>query len=158
MEQIKYILYSVLILFGAALTYTVMKPMVQSQWIASRENAAEAKTNSSSKATVVKNVAGKNLFSANCQACHSIFKTLTGPALAGVEARGPWTKRENLIRWVKNPARFIATDPYAKELAVQFNGQVMPSFAQLSDQQISQIFDYLKEASLEQKENMSAIQ
>lgn len=147
MEQIKYILYSILLLLGAALTYSVMKPMVQSQWIKMETKEPAYGSNDSYEKPVVKNVVGKNLFSANCQTCHAIQKDLTGPALAGVETRGPWTKRENLVKWIHNPAAFIATNPYAKELSVQYNGQVMPSFPQLSEQEIAQIFDYIKEAS-----------
>lgn len=158
MEQIKYILYSVLILVGTASTYAVMKPMVQSRWIVQpvKEPAIGSNADYYAKPEP-KNIAGKNLFQANCAACHSIPKVLTGPALADVESRGPWTKRENLLKWVKNPALFIATNPYAKELSAQFNGQVMPSFTQLDDQQISQIFDYIKEASAAMKETMTPV-
>lgn len=146
MEQIKYILYSVLILLGAAMTYAVMKPMVKSQWIAYPEKTEKASVEPA-KAIVVKHVQGKNLFLANCMTCHSIQKDLTGPALANVETRGPWVKRENLVKWVQNPALFISKDPYTKELAVRYNGQVMPSFSHLSNADINQIFDYIKEAS-----------
>jgi mono/diheme cytochrome c family protein len=146
MEQIKYILYSVLIMVGAALTFTAMKPLVQSQWVADSGKAATA-GEATAKPVVVKNIEGKSLFTANCATCHGIQRNLTGPALAGVEERGPWTKRENLVKWVHNPATFIAADPYAKELAAQYNGQVMPSFPQLSEADINQIFDYVKEAS-----------
>lgn len=159
MEQLKYVLYSVLILVGAALTYGIMKPVVQSQWILSKhqeEKITEGAT-CGYKEVSVKNTAGKKLFAANCAACHSIPKVLTGPALADVETRGPWTKRENLVKWVKSPARFIATNPYAKELLAQFNGQLMPSFTQLNDQQINQIFDYIKEGSSLMQKDMTAV-
>ena len=146
MEQIKYILYSVLILVGAALTYSAMKPVFFSEWTASPTQAANSAP-APAKAVAVKNVAGKSLFSANCQTCHAIAKDLTGPALANVEARGPWTDRNNLVKWVKNPAAFIPTTKYTTDLAATYNGQVMPSFPQLSDDEIHQILDYIKEAS-----------
>jgi mono/diheme cytochrome c family protein len=151
MEQIKYILYSVLILVGAAVTYAVMEPMVKSQWIAQPNKAVTVDTETP-KWKAVKNIAGRNLFSANCQTCHSVQKDLTGPALAGVETRGPWTKRENLVKWVKNPAAFIPTMLYTRELAAKYNGQVMPSFSHLSEQEINQIFDYISEASAQAPE------
>lgn len=88
------------------------------------------------------NSKGGNLFRENCQSCHALDKNLTGPALRGVEERGPWTERKNLIRWVKNPAVFIPTTPYTRELQKQY-GQIMPSFAQLSDDDIHAIFDYI---------------
>ena len=74
---------------------------------------------------------GKTLYQGNCASCHAINKQLTGPALAGVETRGPWTDRANLYKWVKNPAAFIPTTPYTKELQAQFGGQIMPAFPQL---------------------------
>ena len=89
---------------------------------------------------------GKALFSANCATCHALDKQLTGPALRGVEERGPWTARANLIKWVHNPGGFISTTEYTKNLAAQFNGQIMPSFPQLAEKEINAIFDYIKTA------------
>ena len=37
---------------------------------------------------------GKQLFQQNCQTCHSLDKTLTGPALRGFTSRGPWGDKE----------------------------------------------------------------
>lgn len=147
MEQIKYILYSFLILFGAAMTYAVMKPMVQSQWVKIETIETGFCGTESDEIPVIRNIAGKKIFKANCATCHAIQKILTSPALAGVEERAPWTKRENLVKWVHNPATFMVANSYAKELAVQYNGQVMPSFPQLSQVEISQIFSYIREAS-----------
>jgi cytochrome c551/c552 len=90
---------------------------------------------------------GKQLFQANCQTCHAINKQLTGPALAGVETRGPWTERANLHKWVHNPAAFIPTTPYTKALQAQFGGQIMPSFPQLSEKDIDAIIDYVNVAA-----------
>jgi mono/diheme cytochrome c family protein len=148
MQEIKYIHYSILLLLAAVTTFIVMKPMVQSQWIKIETKEPAYGSNDSYEKPVVKNVAGKNLFSANCATCHAFQKTLTGPALADVDNRGPWTKRKNLVKWVHNPASFIATNPYAKELPVRYNSQIMPSFPQMTEQEIAQIFDYIKEASV----------
>ena len=88
---------------------------------------------------------GKQLFQQNCQTCHAINKNLTGPALAGVEERGPWTDRENLYKWVHNPAAFIPTTPYTKALQAQY-GQIMPSFPQLTNKDIDAIVEYISAA------------
>lgn len=88
---------------------------------------------------------GKQLFQQNCQTCHAINKNLTGPALAGLEERGPWADRENLYKWVHNPAAFIPTTPYTKALQAQY-GQIMPAFPQLSNQEIDAIVDYINTA------------
>jgi mono/diheme cytochrome c family protein len=88
---------------------------------------------------------GQQIFQQNCQSCHALDKNLTGPGLRGVEERGPWTDRANLIKWVKNPAAFIPTTPYTIELQKTY-GSIMPSFPQLSDADINAIFDYIKAA------------
>ena len=88
---------------------------------------------------------GKAIFSANCQTCHALDRQLTGPALRGVNERGPWTDRKNLIKWVHNPGGFIPTTEYTKNLAATF-GQVMPSFGNIPDKDINAIFDYIKTA------------
>jgi cytochrome c551/c552 len=89
---------------------------------------------------------GKAIFSANCATCHALDKTLTGPALRGVEGRGPWGDRKELVKWVHNPGGYISTNPYTQQLVVQFAGQIMPSFPQLSEAEINSIFDYIKAA------------
>ena len=147
MEQIKYVLYSILILVGAALTYSVMKPIMFYHANTTSEGLSDKKGKENTVTVAAKNIVGKNLFSANCGTCHSLTKQLTGPGLANVEERGPWTKRENLLKWLNNPAMFIPSTPYTQQLAAQFNGQVMPSFSHLNDQEKTQIFDYIKEAS-----------
>src|ERR1043165_883296 len=80
--------------------------------------------------TTVQAQEGKTIFQANCASCHSLDKIVTGPALRGVNERGPWTDRANLIKWVHNPGAFIPTTDYTKSLASQFSGQIMPSFPQ----------------------------
>lgn len=89
---------------------------------------------------------GKAIFSANCATCHALDKVLTGPALRGAPERGPWTDPANRVKWVHNPGAFIPTTPYTKDLASQFNGQIMPSFPQLQDKEILAIFDYIAKA------------
>lgn len=90
---------------------------------------------------------GKQIFQANCQSCHAINKNLTGPALQGFTERGPWTDRANVYKWIHNPAAFIPTTPYTKELQAQFGGQIMPSFPQLSEKDIDAIVDYINTAA-----------
>ncbi len=88
---------------------------------------------------------GQQIFAQNCQSCHGIDKALAGPALRGVEGRGPWNDRANLIRWVKNPAAFIPTTQYTIDLQKEW-GTIMTSFPQLSEADINAIFDYIASA------------
>lgn len=89
---------------------------------------------------------GQALFSQNCASCHAVKKTLTGPALAGVEER--WGgDRKKLHAWVHNSQAFLKTgDKYANELYLKFNKTAMPAFPGLADKDIDAILDYVKTA------------
>ncbi|MDB5193938.1 MAG: cytochrome [Segetibacter sp.] len=85
---------------------------------------------------------GQALFSSNCASCHAVHKNLTGPALAGVEAR--WGKKENLHAWIKNSSAYLKTgDPYATALYNQYNKTNMPAFTSLTEQDIDAILAYV---------------
>lgn len=86
---------------------------------------------------------GKALFSANCASCHAVHKKLTGPALVGLEDRGPWSDRKKLYAWIHNPAGFLKTDKYTADLKVQYNGVLMQAFPGLSDKEIDAIVTYI---------------
>jgi len=145
MNQIKYSAYALLLVLGLASVALFINKLSSVPSAVQNSNATAA--NGSSEKKMVVNVAGKNLFQSNCQTCHSITKNLTGPALKDVEQRGPWTDRNNLAKWLKNPAVMINENAYAKALSQQYNGQIMPSFQHLDDKQIGDIFDYIKEAA-----------
>ena len=88
---------------------------------------------------------GKAIFQDNCASCHSVTKDLTGPALAGVTTRGPWTDRKKIYEWVHNPAKFMASDPYTQGLKAKFNAMMTP-FASLSEKEIDAILAYVATA------------
>lgn len=87
---------------------------------------------------------GQALFTANCASCHAVNKRATGPALAGVETRGPWKDRKELHKWVHNPAGYMKTDPYTAGLFKEYSGILMQAFPNFSDKEIDAIFDYIK--------------
>jgi mono/diheme cytochrome c family protein len=89
-------------------------------------------------------LAGKALFEATCSTCHNYNKTLTGPALKGLEGRGPWNSREELFAFTRNPGGYIPKTCYTKELAAQFGLQLMPSYPQLGDEAMNALYDYIK--------------
>jgi mono/diheme cytochrome c family protein len=86
---------------------------------------------------------GKALYLANCATCHGIQKQFTGPALAGVQRRGPWSDSGKLVQWVHNPGRFIPTTSYTRNLVASYNGQIMPSFPQLSPDALNSILAFV---------------
>jgi cytochrome c551/c552 len=89
---------------------------------------------------------GKTIFQNNCASCHAVNKDLTGPALAGVTTRGPWSDRKKLYDWIHNPAKFMATDKYTQDLKQRFGGVVMTPFPQLTEKEIDAIIDFVSKA------------
>ena len=86
---------------------------------------------------------GQQLFKQNCASCHAIDRDLTGPALQGVAQRGPWAEnKDNLKKWIKNPAEFISSNSYAKALKEKY-GLPMPSQGHLSDTDIEEVIGYI---------------
>ncbi len=107
---------------------------------------------------------GKNLFKANCAACHKIEKKLIGPALLGVEDR--WENKENLISWISNSGQYLKDNPgdsYAQDLFKEYN-QLQMTAMPLSTAEIESILGYIaappevKTVGPEQEETASAPQ
>lgn len=90
---------------------------------------------------------GAAIFQSNCASCHSVSKNLTGPALGGLESRGPWGDRKQLYAWIHNPAKFMASDPYTQGLKQQYGGVLMTAFPQLSEKEIDAVVDYINKAA-----------
>ena len=86
---------------------------------------------------------GKAIFNSKCAACHNVFKNSTGPALGGMEDRGPWGDRKKLYAWIHNPAAFMANDPYTQGLKDSHNGILMTGFPDLTEGEIDAIVDYV---------------
>jgi len=86
---------------------------------------------------------GRELFYQNCASCHSITKTVTGPALAGVDLRVP--DRNLLIAWIKNNQKVLQTrNPYFTSLLKEYNNISMTMFPQLTDEDVGLILDYIQ--------------
>ena len=88
---------------------------------------------------------GKALWNANCASCHKLDKKLVGPALGEVTER---RSLEWLISWTRDNAAFRASgDKDAIAIFNEYNGMVMPAFAQLSEQDVKDIMLYTKEGN-----------
>lgn len=90
---------------------------------------------------------GRALFGQHCNVCHMVEKQLIGPALASVHNRRPipW-----LLTFIKN-SQYVITetdDEYAQHLFEQYNGQIMPNFEFLSDEDVYNILAYIKAESV----------
>lgn len=91
---------------------------------------------------------GKNLFIANCAACHNknMKDDLTGPALGGTEERWSGYPRKDLYDWIRNSQALIATGhPYANELWGKWKPTLMNNFPGLTDDQIEGIILYVNQ-------------
>ncbi|MGB3776533.1 MAG: c-type cytochrome [Leeuwenhoekiella sp.] len=84
--------------------------------------------------------AGKQLFNANCAACHKLYSRAVGPALYDVTSRHD---KQWLYKWIKNNKELIdAGDPEALEIYNEYNQANMNAFPQLSNADIDNILAY----------------
>lgn len=79
-----------------------------------------------------------------CASCHNIYKATTGPALLDFTERGPWSDRKNVYAWISNPAAFMKKNEYAANLKVQYGGQLMTAFPDLTHEEIDAICEYIE--------------
>jgi cytochrome c551/c552 len=139
MNQIKYILSACLILLMIFMGIFLYKTFPESGIIDQNQTAIDKISLESTKV----NSKGQQLFKQNCASCHALDKDLVGPALHGISQRGPWAEdKNNLKKWIKNPASFISSDVYAKALKAKY-GIPMPAQPQLSDADIEQVIEFI---------------
>lgn len=92
---------------------------------------------------------GKELFNANCAACHKLDANSTGPALRGVAER---RSTDWLHKWIKNSSGLIKSgDADAVKLFNEWNKVPMNAFPNLSDEDIDNIIAYASEPKPEEK-------
>lgn len=124
---------SLAVLLTASLSLFAQNPAPEEAAAAPAEAAAPAATGGDA-------VKGKELFNANCAACHKLDAKATGPALRGVAERHD---AEWLRKWVKNSSALIKSgDAAAVKIFEEYNKSVMTAFPQLSDADIDNIIAY----------------
>ena len=89
---------------------------------------------------------GEGLFKAKCATCHAVFKNGTGPKL--YEARQRWEEvgeGDLIYEWVRNNGALRASgkSQRANEIFQEYKGSVMSISADLTDDQITSIFDWV---------------
>jgi len=83
---------------------------------------------------------GKQLYNANCAACHKLDKRLVGPALKGI---GEKRSFEWLKAWIKDSQGLIKSgDADAKAIFEEYNNIPMLGYPQFTDQDIADILAY----------------
>jgi mono/diheme cytochrome c family protein len=92
-------------------------------------------------------VKGKELFNANCAACHKLDAKATGPMLRGISGKHEMAW---LYKWVRNSSDMIKSgDAAAVKLFEENNKSVMTSFPQLTNADIDNIIAYTSEPKAE---------
>jgi cytochrome c2 len=96
-----------------------------------------------------KNQLGKQLFKANCAACHNrnMKDDLIGPALGGVVER--WENNDaSIYDFIRHSqAVIVGGNKYAKDLFKKWNIE-MPPFSNFKDTEIDAILNYIEEIHL----------
>jgi cytochrome c2 len=147
MAQIKYVVFACLIFLTGFISISAFQkisssPIIKEPSTVIDNNVRRPALKESTDPNVAK---GAQLFKQNCASCHALDKVLSGPALRGVTQRGPWAEdKMNLKKWVKNPAAFIPTSQYTRDLQKQYV-QIMPSFSQLTGEDLEQLYQYLSD-------------
>jgi len=87
---------------------------------------------------------GKLLFNNNCSPCHKLDKEMVGPALNDAIER--WPDKELLYSWIRDSQGLIKSgNEYANHLYDKWNKIAMPSFQNLTDDEITYILRYLRQ-------------
>jgi mono/diheme cytochrome c family protein len=86
---------------------------------------------------------GKEIFNANCAACHKLDAKMTGPALRNVGAK---YEKEWLYKWIANSQALIKSgDAQANAVWNEYKPSVMNNFPQLAKGDIDNIIAYTME-------------
>ena len=86
---------------------------------------------------------GKDIFRANCAACHKLTSQKTvGPGLEKINEK---RSEEWFIKWVKNSQALIESGDKDAVAVHEANGGMMPPFSTLSDGDIKSIYQFISE-------------
>ena len=105
------------------------------------ENELSTVTKEPDSAYAITNLKGKYLFSEKCSACHSLNKRAEPDLLQSFEERIP--DKKLLYAWIRNSSKVLKSgNPYFNAMYKEY-GVMMPDFPELTDQQISDILEYI---------------
>ena len=131
------------IFFSLALTLSLS--LVSYSQDAATADAPAADAAVSAPAPAGDAVKGKELFNANCAACHKLDTKSTGPALRNVAAK---YDKEWLYKWIRNSGELIKSgDAKAVKVFEENNKVAMTAFPQLSNEDIDNILAYTSEVA-----------
>jgi cytochrome c551/c552 len=86
---------------------------------------------------------GETLFNRNCTSCHTLDEKVVGPPLRNITAKHD---EKWLVDFIRDSQKMIrAGDKEAVKIYDEYNGSIMTSFSNLSDDEIRAILNYLKD-------------
>ena len=88
--------------------------------------------------------AGKTLFLSRCASCHNLFKEGAYPSLENIEQRHKWSDHNELLKWINNPAGYMANDSYTQGLKAKF-GSMMTAFGDIKLKDVDDIVAYIND-------------
>ncbi|MBW1296333.1 c-type cytochrome [Aquimarina litoralis] len=88
---------------------------------------------------------GRDLFNANCAACHKLYKRMTGPSLKGLVQNERYPSKEYFFVYVRNEQKLVERkDEYALAINKEYSFDYKHYF-KLSDLEIQQLLEYIAE-------------
>jgi mono/diheme cytochrome c family protein len=144
MNQIKYLVSACLILITVYILGSLLIIVANTEKIKVQVTPIDYPESSNKKSPLY--TKGKVLYQQNCASCHAINRILSAPALADFENRGPWNDKENIYKWISNPAAFMESESYTKALLKEYS-TIMPAFPNLTKEDIDAIIDYINRYS-----------
>ncbi len=90
--------------------------------------------------------AGKVIFNGKCASCHQVKKDGTGPALMGLEDRHKWADHKELLKWINNPAGYMAADAYTAGLKTKY-GSMMTGFPDVKLKDVDDVVAYINDVA-----------
>jgi mono/diheme cytochrome c family protein len=142
--QINYIIHASLLLVVATGSLFLLQKIPSSLMSSEPELGCATVSPQTSIALSSKAQQGKTLFMSKCASCHNLFKNTTGPGLNRFTDKEPWTVRQNVYDWVRNPAAFMKKNRYARELKEQYK-VMMLAFPDITNEEIDAIVEYINQ-------------
>ena len=142
-RQVNYIIYAMLLSLSLPIGYYFIDKIISAETFSDNQpTLIENKTEFVKPIMSESAALGKTLFNSKCASCHRVTGIIDGPGLFGLEERGPWGDRSKLYEWVRNPVKFMKSDPYTKSLKAQY-GSMMQSFPDIKNNEVDAIVDYI---------------
>ena len=143
LKQLRTLLY--LVLFGLLAVVTAVFVMQQKN--ATQKEPVFICGNQSAQFANPLFQKGKDLFTANCAACHNknMKEDLTGPALSGVTARWSAYPKQDLYNFIRQSQQQIQQKhPRAKALWAKWQPTIMANFYNLTDSELDALLFYIE--------------